>query len=114
MKRVTAQVKDKVLKWTYECENTGMSSRALAYFLTTGEVGRYGLCHPSDPSDLNRCLILFQWVPELKERLTLIAKKSEVWAELVENWEWLELTLKAEWETGKAPVTYKAMKKMGC
>ena len=114
MKRVTAATKEKVLNWMFECENTGMSSEALAYFLATGDKSRHGLSYPRDPSDFNRCMIMLEWVPELKERLPLIAKECPIWAELVKNWEWLEITVKAEFETGRAPISYKAMKAMGC
>lgn len=114
MKRVTAATKEKVLKWAFECDNTGVSSKALAYFLVTGNKPKRGIPYPRDPSDFNRCMVLFEWVPELKERLPLITKECEVWAQLVENWEWLEITVEAEFKTGRAPISYKAMKKMGC
>ena len=66
-------------------DDVGMSSRYMAHVLAPidGE-GEYA--HPLDPSDFQRCRKLLVAVPELKERLPLMAKKSKVWAGLLEDW----------------------------
>lgn len=54
--RVTKATMEKVLKW-FAYGDTGMSSKFMATYITTGE-GR--VAYPHDPDDLNRCFAK-QW-----------------------------------------------------
>jgi hypothetical protein len=71
--------------------------------------------HPLDPSDLRRCLLLIEAVPELMTKISEMAAVSNEWARLSSSWSDLRGALDAEspaWRTqgGSAPVTYDMMK----
>lgn len=70
--------------------------------------------HPHDPDDLDRCLALLHEVPELRAKLTLMAKASPAWAALIANWEQIERSHLDEVGLGwtkahSAPKTYDLM-----
>jgi hypothetical protein len=67
-------------------DDVGMSSKYMAQVLADIP-GEREYAHPYDPSDFKRCQKLLISVPALKERLNLMAKESEVWAGLVEDWD---------------------------
>lgn len=115
-KQASKETLTKVLKWM-DSRNTGMSSKCMAIFLSTGECN--GISYPHDPSDLNRCFQLLIAVPELKLHISKMASLCDEWKNLVEHWDNLEKCFIAEvgvnWsESRSAPITYKAMKQMGC
>lgn len=113
-KRVTKELMVKVLAW-FANGRVGCSSSFMATYLTTGKGdGSY----PHDPDDLNRCLLLLEAVPELRDHLPKLAGVSKQWKELVENWDALEQSFLNEaglnWcKSNRAAITYKAMKHMG-
>lgn len=45
---------------------------------------------PADPSDLNRCLLLLEAAPEIRESFPTIAAHSPQWAALIARWEEVE------------------------
>ena len=107
----------KVLKW-FGNGRVGQSSKCMAVYLTTGEISCGG-SYPHDPDDLNRCLLLLNEVPELREHLHKMAKVNSTWKNLVDNWDALESCFLNEvglnWcKHNRATITYKAMKEMGC
>lgn len=117
-KQVTKDLMSKVLKW-FATGRVGLSSKCMAVYLTTGEVDVRGGSYPHDPDDLNRCLLLLNEVPELREHLHKMSKVNKVWSNLVEDWDALESCFLNEvglnWcKAKRAPITYKAMKQMGC
>ena len=78
----------------FEHGERGLSSEAIFYFFTK----KPGFAnHPRDPADFKRCLGLFQFVPEWKERILELSSLSPHWKALAENWAELEaLFLKAK------------------
>ena len=113
--RVTKEVMQKVIKW-FAYGETGLSSKFMATYLTTGE-GRPS--YPHDPSDFNRCLLLLSEIPELKLNMHKLSNVNPQWSELVKHWDELERCFIQEvgvnWCNGNsAPITYKAMKGMKC
>lgn len=115
-KQVSKATMVKVLQWM-NSGDTGASSKCMATYLSIGECK--SISYPHDPSDLNRCFQLLIRVPELKDNLGKMADLCKEWKELVEVWDNLEKCFVAEvgvnWCNGNsAPITYKAMKEMGC
>ncbi len=104
----------KVIKW-FSTGKTGMSSSFIASYLTTG-VGIHA--YPLDPSDLNRCLMLLDDVPELKTEMYKLARTSDQWASLCNNWFKLESVFNKEVGKGwshkdrSAVRTYKIMQEI--
>ena len=92
----------------------GASSEAMAF--AAAEVKMTGLeNHPFDPSDLNRCLLLLDQVPEVRNHFDKIGASSAVWKRFIDNWGELESTFLEEaglnWSKDRsAPKTYELMK----
>ena len=94
----------------------GLSSEAIA--ITT--LGAYPTgrtaAWPLDPSDLRRCLLLLEEVPEAREQgVDVLAARYPQWAALADRWDRLAETLRAEIGAdipprGKAPKTYALMR----
>lgn len=110
------ETKDKILKWVFECENTGVSSKAMAAHFSGVTLAKWGMATPSDPSDFNRCLIFLKWVPECRDRLHELKAVSKKWAALVEKWDEIEACFLDEvgfdWSKGRnlhASKTYEMM-----
>lgn len=97
---------------------TGISSKAIANaamgysqeepWLTYGN-------YPSDPADLNRCLVLLHAAPEAREHLHKVASVSKVWARFIKHWDQLEAQFISEaglnWSKSKvAPITHEMMR----
>jgi hypothetical protein len=108
---------ENINKWMFECQDTGASSKFMAA-TALGLKDRLGVCYPLDPSDFNRCLILIDWVPEIKDHFDTIAKTSPVWDALIERWDELEAMLTEEvghrWANydARASKTYDLMKEI--
>lgn len=89
----------------------GMSSDTMFAVLSGSEIKDKS--YPHDPSDLRRCRLLLDQVPEFAGRVGEIASVSKEWAGLVDVWELLCTTMDAEcdWRsgTGSAPRTYNMM-----
>lgn len=96
--------------------DVGMSSKAIYYHMT-GRADDDGYNHPHDPSDLNRCLLLLDLIPEWESRMPEMAARSKQWAALAFNWSEISGCFFNEaglnWCNGKrAPETYALMKKV--
>jgi len=108
-------IRDKVLNWL-GTGRVGSSSKAMA--LTAVNI----ICdknHPCDPSDFNRCLLLLDEIPEIREHFDNISAISVVWSGLISRWDEVEKCFTEEvgldWSKGtSAPKTYKLMKDIGC
>lgn len=94
--------------------DTGLSSMALA----AAFLGVKGLDpdHPTDPSDLGRCLRLIALVPAVRGCVDTLAGRSRQWAALAAIWDDLADLMEAEvgidWRKGgRAYKTYDAMQK---
>ena len=115
---VDALVSQRVLEWMAG-PDTGLSSEAMA-FCRLG-IKRHGHCdgteHPLDPADFNRCLLLVEKVPEIREAFSDIAGLSEQWTAIIDHWDELRELFIAEagwnWSKGRrAPKTYARMKEI--
>lgn len=91
-------------------DDTGMSSRYMAFTIGTGPPAEYA--HPWDPSDLGRCLRLLEACPELRPLVPAMAKTGKEWKALVEHWDELEALYREELPTGRAPKLYDLMQKL--
>lgn len=108
-------MKEKILHWLVT-GRVGASSKAMA--CAAVDLPSSG-CYPLDPDDLNRCLLLLEQVPEIREHMDKVAAMNKTWAALVERWEQIEQTFLEEvglnWSHGnRAPKTYELMKSLRC
>lgn len=111
-------MESKLLRW-FAGGQVGSSSKAMACAAADLPT-RYknDRCeHPYDPGDLNRCLLLLEAVPEVREHFPKIAALSPAWARLIERWDELEATFLEEvglnWSKGtKGPKTYALMEEI--
>lgn len=114
---------DGAAKWLESGEH-GLSSQSIFTKLSglniMGNWSQWGLCTPSGPDDLRRCILLLDMVPEWRERLFEMAVVSDKWAALARHWTELETLFNEEcphWRTNKygwrAPQTYERMKEIG-
>lgn len=103
----------KAIKWLMG-RKVGKSSKSmLAAHLSINLEDGYS--HPHDPSDLNRCFILLETIPEIRNSFNKIANISKEWKLIIENWEDLKILFEEEagrdWCKGRsAPITYKRMR----
>lgn len=100
---VNQDVIDRAMEWLV-CGDTGLSStNILTNILSSGKTGKiknfYAKSHPFDPSDLKRCVILLDKIPELRDSLHIMRSVSKQWDVLIENWDELERSLKSEMES---------------
>jgi hypothetical protein len=107
-------INEKILRWFANGE-TGISSKTMA--MAAIDLSYHRASHPHDPSDFNRCLLLIDYVPEIRLAMHKIAALSDVWARLVDRWEDIEETfiLEAGWnwsKTHSAPATYDLMQEI--
>jgi hypothetical protein len=109
-------MKYKILNW-FATGSVGASSKAMA--LAAVGVSIDNACHPLDPDDLNRCLLLLEAVPEIRNHMDKVAAISDTWAKLVDRWDEVERCFLDEvglnWAKGdRAPRTYDLMEDIGC
>lgn len=107
-------VEERAAKWLRDGQ-VGMSSRAIYCHMTGGEEKRWS--YPSDPDDLNRCLLLLDLIPEWKERMGEMATRGGAWTGLAVRWEELTTTFLDEvglgWsKANSAPKTFALMKQV--
>src|SRR5690606_19342598 len=107
------EIQTKVLNWI-ATGRVGASSKAMA-------MAACGLpndgSYPSDPADLNRCLLMLEAVPEVRQRFETIAAFGIVWKRLIGRWDEVEASFLNEvgfnWSKGEsAPKTYQLMKEV--
>lgn len=113
--RSTPGLSVKATNWL-ACGSRGISSNTMFTVLIGVDAlgGSHG-SHPLDPSDLDRCLRLLDSVPELRNRLPMMADVSPQWAALIDNWVEIEQTHLNEvglgWSKGgRAEKTYALMR----
>lgn len=114
-------MKKKILYW-FAKGKVGISSKAMACVAAGIPLDDH--CgysnHPHDPADFNRCLLLLDAVPEIREYFDKMAEISESWAKLIARWDELETCFHDEagknWcKAQRAPRTYELMKQIvGC
>jgi hypothetical protein len=108
-------MKDKILGW-FATGRVGASSRAMA--CAAADLP-HDKSHPCDPGDFNRCLLLLEAVPEIRNQMDKIAAISDTWRKLVARWDEVEQCFLDEaglnwWKANSAPKTYELMKQIGC
>jgi len=112
-------MKDKILNW-FATGQVGISSKSMACaVIGLPQDPIWGAGHPLDPDDLNRCLLLLEQIPEIRNCFSEIAKLSDTWSALIARWDEVEKCFIDEvglnWCHGhKASKTYNLMKEMGC
>lgn len=104
-------MKDKILKWMM----TGRVGASSKHMAATACGFKGDRSYPYDPDDLNRCILLVDSVPEIKEKFGLIYASSPRWAAIISHWDELVALFHEEvgpdWSKGtRAPRTYKRMK----
>ena len=104
-------IKSKVLEWVAS-GRVGQSSKAMA--MTACNLPNSG-DYPLDPDDLNRCLLMLEVVPEVREHFEKIAGLGVVWDRLISRWGEIESCFLEEagpnWSKARsAPKTYALMK----
>lgn len=103
---------DRAHRWIVDGQ-VGMSSRAIwAHMMGTPSEC---MSAPSDPDDLNRCLLLIDLIPEWAPRMSEMAPHGPEWKALAPIWADLTTTFIAEvgldWCKGhSAPKTYQMMR----
>lgn len=107
-------MKYQILKW-FGTGQVGASSQAMA--LAAAGVPQEDHSHPYDPSDFNRCLLLQEAAPEIRQHMGKVASMSAVWARLVERWDEVEQCFIEEaglnWsKASRAPKTYAMLKEI--
>lgn len=105
-----SQIQTKVLNWI-ATGRVGASSKAMA-------MAACGLpndgSYPHDPDDLNRCLLLLESVPDVRDHFEKIAALGVVWERLIGRWADIEASFLDEvglnWSKAQAaPKTYALM-----
>lgn len=108
-----SDIQTKVLNWL-ATGRVGASSKAMAMAtLSLPNDGSY----PLDPDDLNRCLLMLEAVPEVREHFFTIANIGVCWARLIARWPEIETCFLEEaglnWcKARSAPKTYELMKEV--
>lgn len=103
----------KILTWLAK-DNTGLSSEFMV-FTALGIKSKRAGCYPCDPADFNRCLVMLDRVPEVKNFFDVIAQSNPQWAAIIKNWDLIEQTFLEEagfdWsKSQRAPKTYALMR----
>ena len=105
----------KVMQWQAK-GHVGVSSATMASIALGLKRNIYGsrFDAPSDPSDLKRCMLLVEEIPEIKDAFPAIAEECKQFAPIIDEWDSLISLLKKEisLDTGRAPETYKRMKEL--
>ena len=85
-----------IARWMTTGER-GISSEAIALTALGGHPTGFDASPPWDPSDLRRCLLLLEEVPETREKgMRVLAERSSRWAALLNIWDRLSETLRSE------------------
>jgi len=77
-------IREKAMWWIANGQH-GMSSKTMWNCFMDNK--KFPINHPHDPDDFSRCWKLLEAVPEWKEELHKLKPLSEVWSNLVDNWD---------------------------
>lgn len=89
-------------QWAVWGEHGGSSKAMFTALIGISLDDRVTIAHPRDVGDLRRCLLLVEQVPELADRIDMMAQLSPHWDAVVGNWTELQTTLETEapgWRT---------------
>ncbi|MGL4600312.1 MAG: hypothetical protein ACRCVE_02145 [Plesiomonas sp.] len=104
----------KILRWASK-HSVGVSSSTMASIAVGLDKPFYGssFCHPWDPSDFYRCMILVEEVPEIRDYFDDISSKCKTFKPIIDHWDELVSMLMSEMRNGRdAPETYKRIKEL--
>lgn len=88
---------DMGLKNWLACDETGLSSRCMAYHICQAWT-EDKLAYPLDAADFGRCLGFLRAVPDARKRLHLMGNVSPRWNSIISHWGTLEdLHTRKEW-----------------
>jgi len=111
---VADQSQTVIAKAIYWIANGERGMSAITMWQVFMDADKVGHSHPYDPDDFKRCYKLLEAVPEWKLRIGEMAKVSDQWKNLSENWDKLtemyETNVKNEWRTYKEVGMYDFMK----
>lgn len=68
-------------------DDVGMSSKYMAWVLSGKAFPQPENYYPRDPDDLGRCIRLVRAVPDLAERVPMMAQHGKEWATVATNWD---------------------------
>lgn len=74
----------KIIEWLANGD-TGLSSETMA-FMALGVVKKWS-AHPHDPSDFNRCLMLLEAEPMVRDSFPKLRELSPQWAVIIDHWD---------------------------
>lgn len=105
-----SEIQTKALRWI-ATGRVGASSKTMAMTACGLPCDKD---YPLDPDDLNRCLLMLDAVPEVRDHFDKIAALTPVWGRLIERWDEIEASFLEEaglnWRKSEsAPKTYKLM-----
>ncbi|MFG5864575.1 hypothetical protein [Metapseudomonas sp. CR1201] len=108
-----SEIQEKVLHWI-ATGRVGASSKTMA--LAACGLPNEG-DYPHDPDDLNRCLLLLEAVPEVRQHFDKIGALGVVWSRLAARWDEIEQSFLDEvglnWsKSDNAPKTYRLMREV--
>lgn len=90
----------------------GVSSNTMLQVIERIRCVNGSTSHPWDPSDFNRCHLLLQAVPELREGFPLLAATSKPWKALITHWDELTAMLLEEQRTKQYGSMYERMREL--
>ena len=113
---MTVDIPDAAVEWLRKGER-GISSESIFEAMTGLPIGTWEAAAPRDPSDLRRCRLLLDALPEWRHRLDEMHGKGGGWAEILPLWDVLCMTMDVEcpdWRNAKGtcPKTYELMKSL--
>ena len=100
--------------WWLKHGERGTSSETMFQKISGRIILTHKECPPLDPDDFRRCYLLFETIPEWKEKLYMMKTVSSVWEKIVDNWQKLSEMLGEQMKTGKPNGLYELMKELGC
>lgn len=100
------------LRWWLANGKRGISSNTMLQVITGVSALRGAPSHPWDPADFNRCHLLLQVLPELREGFPKLAATSTAWKNLLAHWDELTVMLEENVNTGKDNGMYERMREL--
>jgi hypothetical protein len=112
---MTTDLKAKQIATWLTKNNTGLSSLTMLC-CSLGQIF-YRQYAPQDPDDFNRCLELLKCCPFVRDSFDDIAKISQEWKAIINNWHKIEMSFVEEAGIGfckrfPAPKTYELIDKV--
>ena len=103
----------KISKWLLQGK-TGISSKTMVsvYLGLPRPKSGFGWSYPSDPSDFQRCFLMLEELPFVREVLPRLSEVNEIFGEMGRRWAELEALYLEERHQESAPKLYKLMQQI--